>query len=40
MNNDDYCMEFGYYVFTEKYLKNRGYCCNNGCRYCPYKKII
>lgn len=38
MNNDDYYMEFGYCVFTEKYLKNRGYCCNNGCRHCPYKK--
>jgi hypothetical protein len=23
-------------VFTEKYLLKRGYCCQNGCRHCPY----
>ena len=26
----------GYIVFTEKYLLKRGYCCQNGCRHCPY----
>ena len=26
----------GYVVFTEKYLLKRGYCCENGCRHCPY----
>lgn len=26
----------GLVVFTEKYLKERGYCCKNGCRHCPY----
>ena len=26
----------GYMVFTELYLKQRGYCCKNGCRHCPY----
>jgi hypothetical protein len=26
----------GYVVFTEKYLLKRGYCCQNGCRHCPY----
>ena len=26
----------GYLVFTEKYLLKRGYCCQNGCRHCPY----
>jgi hypothetical protein len=26
----------GYMVFTEKYLKERGKCCGNGCRHCPY----
>ena len=29
-------IENGKYVFTEKYLKDRGYCCENGCRHCPY----
>jgi len=38
MNDDNYYIESGCYVFTEKYLKNKGYCCNNGCRHCPYKK--
>lgn len=26
-----------YRVFTEHYLKNRGFCCGNGCRHCPYR---
>lgn len=25
-------------VLTEHYLLNRGYCCGNGCRHCPYEK--
>jgi Family of unknown function (DUF5522) len=27
----------GYMVFTDKYLRERGYCCGNGCRHCPFK---
>lgn len=23
-------------VFTPEYLLQRGYCCGNGCRHCPY----
>ena len=26
----------GYIIFTEKYLLKRGYCCQNGCKNCPY----
>jgi hypothetical protein len=26
----------GNLVFTEHFLLNRGYCCGNGCRHCPY----
>ena len=26
----------GYYVMTAQALKDRGYCCQNGCRHCPY----
>lgn len=33
----DYYIENGKYVFTEAYLKKRGFCCKNGCRHCPYK---
>lgn len=32
----DYYIENGVYVFTARYLKERGYCCENGCRHCPY----
>jgi hypothetical protein len=34
----DYYFENGLMVLTEHYLRNRGYCCNNGCRHCPYPK--
>ena len=26
----------GYIIFTEKYHLNRGYCCKNGCKHCPF----
>lgn len=32
----DFYIENGLYVFTEKYLRERGYCCGSGCRHCPY----
>jgi hypothetical protein len=32
----DYYYEGRFIVFTEKYLRDRGYCCENGCRHCPY----
>lgn len=32
----DYYMENGFMVFTAKYLRERGYCCESGCRHCPY----
>ena len=34
--NEDFYIENGYYVFTEAFLLKRGYCCENGCRHCPY----
>jgi hypothetical protein len=36
-NSDIYYIENGYKVFTEQYLKSRGYCCGSGCRHCPYE---
>lgn len=33
---DYYKTPEGYVVFTEQYLLRRGYCCQNGCRHCPY----
>jgi hypothetical protein len=32
----DYYMENGFLVFTAHYLRQRGYCCESGCRHCPY----
>ena len=26
----------GLYVLTAGYLAQRGYCCNHGCRHCPF----
>ena len=26
----------GYVVLTEKYHRERGYCCGNGCKHCPF----
>ncbi|OYT71548.1 MAG: hypothetical protein CFK52_07905 [Chloracidobacterium sp. CP2_5A] len=33
----DYYVERGRYVFTARYLLNRGHCCGAGCRHCPYR---
>jgi hypothetical protein len=34
----DYYYENGLMVLTAHFLLKRGYCCNNGCRHCPYPK--
>ncbi len=33
---DFYLSEEGYKVFTKQYHLKRGYCCESGCRHCPY----
>ncbi|CAA9279860.1 MAG: FIG00649631: hypothetical protein [uncultured Adhaeribacter sp.] len=33
---DFYFNEQGLMVFTAQYHLKRGYCCQNGCRHCPY----
>ncbi len=33
---DYYMSEKGYRIMTEKYLRERGWCCGNGCLHCPY----
>jgi hypothetical protein len=35
-NEDYYFNEKGLITFTAKYLLDRGYCCGNGCKHCPY----
>ena len=31
-----YYNEAGLIVLTEKFHLQRGYCCGNGCKHCPY----
>ena len=33
---DFYWNEQGYMVLTANYLLERGFCCGNGCKHCPY----
>ncbi len=33
---DYYFNEDGFIVLTEKYHFEKGYCCGNGCKHCPY----
>lgn len=33
---DFYFTPEGYVVWTETYHLKRGYCCQSGCRHCPY----
>lgn len=33
---DFYYNEGGFLVFTEKYHLQKGVCCGNGCKHCPY----
>lgn len=35
-DEDYYLTPEGYVVFTAVYHRKRGYCCQNGCRHCPY----
>jgi hypothetical protein len=34
---DFYYNENGLMVLTAQYHLDRGYCCGNGCRHCPYE---
>ena len=36
---EDFYMEGGYVVFTAAYHLKRGYCCESGCRHCPYGEL-
>jgi hypothetical protein len=35
----DFYFEEGLMVLTRKYLLDRGFCCDSGCRHCPYREI-
>ncbi len=34
---DFYYTREGFMVLTEKFLRERGFCCGNGCRHCPFE---
>jgi len=34
-----YYNEEGLMVLTEKYHRERGYCCGNGCKHCPFDYV-
>ncbi|MEM1217117.1 MAG: DUF5522 domain-containing protein [Bacteroidota bacterium] len=36
---DFYLDDNGLMVLTAYFLRERGYCCGNGCRHCPYPKV-
>jgi hypothetical protein len=36
VEGEDYYFEGALVVFTEHYHLRRGYCCESGCRHCPY----
>ena len=36
LQEDEFYVENGRFVLTERFLWRRGYCCGNGCRHCPY----
>ena len=36
IEGEDFYYEGPYMVFTAKFLRERGYCCESGCRHCPY----
>jgi hypothetical protein len=37
-DSEDYYFEGTAMVFTARFHLRRGYCCDNGCRHCPYKQ--
>jgi 2-iminoacetate synthase ThiH len=37
VEGEDFYREGAYVVFTARYHLRRGYCCESGCRHCPYK---
>jgi hypothetical protein len=36
IENVDYIIDEGLYVFSKWYLIKQEECCNNGCKNCPY----
>ncbi|MEL6719163.1 MAG: DUF5522 domain-containing protein [Bacteroidota bacterium] len=39
VENIDYYIEQGRWVFTAEFHLKRGKCCGSGCRHCPYDHV-
>ncbi len=39
VENEDYYLDQGLMVLTARYHLRRGYCCDQGCRHCPYTEV-
>ena len=39
INNFDFYIEDGKYVFTEQYHMKRGICCGSGCKHCAFDPV-
>jgi len=37
VEGEDFYREGAFVVFTARYHLRRGYCCESGCRHCPYR---
>ena len=37
VEGEDYYLDHGLMVLTARYHLRRGYCCEQGCRHCPYE---
>jgi 2-iminoacetate synthase ThiH len=37
VEGEDFYREGAYVVFTARYHLRRGYCCESGCRHCPFR---
>jgi hypothetical protein len=37
VEGEDFYREGAYVVFTARHHLRRGYCCESGCRHCPYR---
>jgi len=40
IEGEDFYWERDRMVFTAAYHVKRGYCCDSGCRHCPYKSSL
>ena len=37
IQEDEFYLENGLFVFTERFHLRRGRCCGSGCRHCPFE---